>query len=76
MTARRELGGRDITRLSSSVSSVNRVTAGLQRGDSVASTWRKRGTRPKIAFLFLERGDQKWGTVAGQNVPLWVGHKG
>ena len=40
------------------------VTAGLQGGDSVASTWRQRGTLPNFAKRFPERGDQKRGTTA------------
>ena len=36
-------------------------TAGLQRGDSVASTWRQRGTLPKFAFSSPERGYPKRG---------------
>ena len=37
-----------------------RGSALRKRGDSVASTWRQRGTRPKFAFF----GDQKRGTMA------------
>ena len=64
---------RGITRLWSSVSRVNRVTAGLQRGDCVDSTWRQRDTtwHPAEIFIFFQNvGIRNGAQRRGQNVRL------
>ena len=43
------------------MSHVSCVTAGLQRSDSVASTWRQRDRN--LQMFSPERGDQKRGTT-------------
>ena len=54
------------------------ATAGVQRSDSVAITWRQRGITwhpAEIYNLSPERGDQIWGTTTRPKSVTMTGHK-